>query len=220
MIKAMQKPIEEIADAIEDYSSILNIGCGGCVSVCLAGGQKEVQVLNGDLKGHFKSTGVRKHIDAYTVERQCNLKYLDELDRLVDQYDCFISMACGAGTQLLAERFAGMPVFPAVNTVAIGIDREIGVYEEKCRACGECVIGYTAGVCPVTRCAKSIFNGPCGGTHEDSCEVSEDIPCAWVEIYRRLKFQNRLHHIYKVRQPMPWQNQIQRTVVQPAYARR
>ena len=219
MIKAVQKPIEEIVDAIGGYSRVLNIGCGGCVSVCLAGGQKEVQVLNDGLKRHFKARKKNCRIDEYTVERQCNLKYFEDLDTLVGQYDCLISMACGAGVQLLAERFPGKPVFPAVNTVAIGVDREIGVYEEKCRACGECVLGYTGGVCPVTRCAKAIFNGPCGGTNQGMCEVSQDIPCAWVEIYNRLKAQDRLTDIYKIQPIMPWQNQIQRTVVQPAYAR-
>ena len=220
MIKALRKPLEEIIDAIQEFDRILNIGCGGCTSVCLVGGQKEVQMLNRELNQHFKTQNRSSHLDDYTVERQCNLKYFDGLDARVATYDCLISMACGAGVQLLAERFPNIPVFPAVNTVSIGIDREIGVYEEKCRACGECVLGYTGGICPVTRCAKGIFNGPCGGTNAGKCEVSQDIPCAWVDIYNRLKEQNRLHHILKIRPAMPWRNQIQRTIVQPAYAHR
>jgi ferredoxin len=220
MIKAIQKPIEEIVDAVKEYRHILNIGCGGCVSVCLAGGQKEAQMLNLELNQRFKAEKSASRVDEYTVERQCNLKYYDGLDDLVVKYDCLISMACGAGVQLMAERFPDKPVFPAVNTVAIGIDRQIGVYEEKCRACGECVLGYTAGVCPVTRCAKGLFNGPCGGTNKGKCEVSQEIPCAWVDIYNRLKDQQRLHHIHKIRPVMLWQNQIQRTVVQPAFAHR
>ena len=220
MVKAKQKPVEEIVDAVREYGRILNIGCGGCVSVCLAGGQKEVQMLNKDLNQRFKNENLHNRADAYTVERQCNIKYYEGLDSLVAKYDCLMSMACGAGVQLLAERFPRTPVFPAVNTVSIGIDREIGVYEEKCRACGECVLGYTGGVCPVTRCAKGLFNGPCGGTNKGKCEVSQDIPCAWVDIYNRLKDQNRLHHIHKIRPAMLWQNQTQRTIVQPAYAHR
>jgi hypothetical protein len=123
-------------------------------------------------------------------------------------------MACGAGVQLLAERYAHVPVFPAVNTIAIGIDRDIGIYEERCRSCGECVLSYTAGICPVTRCAKGLFNGPCGGTKITSCEVDDDTPCAWIEIYNRLKTQNRLEDILKVKPPMEWQNTTRRMVVQ------
>ena len=220
MIKAKQKPIEEIMDAVKEYVRILNIGCGGCVSVCLAGGQKEVQALNREINQRLKAENAPGYVEAYIVERQCNLKYFEGLDKLVAKYDCLISMACGAGVQLLAERFPLIPVFPAVNTVSIGVDRDIGVYEEKCRACGECVLGYTGGICPVTRCAKGLFNGPCGGTNRGRCEVSQDIPCAWVDIYNRLKDQNRLHHIHKLRTAMLWQNQIQRTTIQPLYAYR
>ncbi len=220
MIKAMQKPIEEIVDAVKGYGRILNIGCGGCVSVCLVGGQKEVQALNRELARQFKDTGTRSRVDAHTVERQCNMKYYEGLDTLVAKYDCLLSMACGAGVQMLSERFPEIPVFPAVNTVSIGVDREVGVYEEKCRACGQCVLGYTGGICPVTRCAKGLFNGPCGGTNKGKCEVSQDIPCAWVDIYNRLKAQNRLENIQKITDVMLWQNQTQRTIVQPAYAHR
>ena len=220
MIKATPKPLDEIINAVKAYKRILNLGCGGCVSVCLAGGQKEVQEINRELNYRFKLENQSCRIDDYTVERQCNLRYFEGLDDRISGYDCLLSMACGAGVQLLAERFPKLPVFPGVNTVSIGIDREIGVYEEKCRACGECVLGYTGGVCPVTRCAKGLFNGPCGGTNKGKCEVSQEIPCAWIEIYNRLKEQNRLHHIHHIRPPMLWQNQIQRTTVQPAYARR
>lgn len=218
MVKAKRKPIVEIIDSIKEYKRILNVGCGGCVSVCLAGGQKEVLALNTELNLRFKLENAGIQVDAYTVERQCNLTYYGGLDKIAAKYDAIMSMACGAGTQLMAEHFPAIPVFPAVNTIAIGVDREIGVYEEKCRACGECVLGYTAGTCPVTRCAKGLFNGPCGGTNRGKCEVSADVPCAWVDIYERLKAQNRLHHIHKVRMPMLWQNQTQRTVVQEPYA--
>ncbi|MDX9787403.1 MAG: methylenetetrahydrofolate reductase C-terminal domain-containing protein [Desulfobacterales bacterium] len=220
MIKAKRKPIEEIVDSIREYNRILNVGCGGCVSVCLAGGQREVLALNADLNMQFKLENAPNRVDSYTIERQCNLTYYTELDKIAPKYQAIISMACGAGVQLMAERFPNVPVFPAVNTVSIGIDREIGMYEERCRACGECVLGYTGGVCPVTRCAKGLFNGPCGGTNKGKCEVSSEIPCAWVEIYERLKAQNRLHHIKKIRPAMLWQNQTQRTIVQPLYENR
>jgi len=129
-------------------------------------------------------------------------------------------MACGAGVQLMAEMFTDKPVFPALNTVSIGVDREIGMYEEKCRACGECVLAYTGGICPVTRCAKGVFNGPCGGTNQGKCEISQDIPCAWLDIYERLKAQNRLDDIMSIQTPMMWQNQVQRTIVQEPYEKR
>ncbi len=220
MVKGQRKPIDEITGALEKYSNVLNIGCGGCVSVCLAGGQKEVNLLNAELESIYKQNNISKKIEGFTVERQCNMQYLDELDDIAGGYDCLMSMACGAGVQYLAEKFPGKPVFPAINTVAIGIDREIGIYEEKCRACGECVLGYTGGICPVTRCAKGLFNGPCGGTNKGKCEISNDISCAWQDIYERLKGQNRLDDILKIKEPMEWKNQTQRTIIQEPYMKR
>lgn len=220
MVKGKRKPLEEIRAALAPYNKVLITGCGGCVSVCLAGGQKEVNLLIADLKMLLKQTNTPKHLKGYTVERQCNQQFLAELDEAARQAECLVSMACGAGVQYLAERFPNMPVFPAINTLAIGVDREIGVYEEKCRACGECVLAYTGGICPVTRCAKGLFNGPCGGTNKGMCEISNVIPCAWYDIYNRLKEQKRLGDILKIQTPMEWRNQTQRTVIQEAYEKR
>jgi ferredoxin len=204
-------------DAMRPHRRILVIGCGGCVSVCLAGGQKEVILLRDEAISVFRAENLQKRIDGYTVERQCNEKFLQELDDMAPDYDCLVSMACGAGVQYLAERFPDTPVHPALNTVAIGIDRQIGVYEERCRACGQCVLSYTGGICPVTRCSKGLFNGPCGGTSNGHCEISNQIPCAWQEIYERLKRQGRLDDILKLQEPMEWQNQAPRTVIQRGY---
>jgi ferredoxin len=217
VVKGKQKRLEEIMDCIRPLRRILIVGCGGCVSVCLAGGQKEVGLLRTETLAAFRAENLPKTIDGYTVERQCNEKFLMELDDQVGDYDGMVSMACGAGVQYLAERYPDKPVYPALNTIAIGIDRQIGVYEERCRACGECVLAYTAGICPVTRCSKGLFNGPCGGTNRGKCEISDQVPCAWQEIYERLKRQNRLDDILKLQEPMAWQNQVPRTLIQKGY---
>ncbi len=220
MVKAKRKKIKEIENFIKNYTKTLIVGCGGCVSVCLAGGQKEVTALVTELNMLFKLSSIQNRCRGYTVERQCNETYLKELDDIVEGYDCLMSMACGAGVQFLAERFSHIPVFPAVNTTSIGIDRDVGVYEERCRACGECIIGYTGGTCPVTRCAKGLFNGPCGGVRNGMCEAGQEIPCAWVEIYKRLEKQNRLDNILTVFNSVNWRNQVQRTTIQEPYEKR
>jgi len=221
MIIGERKPLEEITDMIKGYQKILNLGCGGCTSICLAGGQREVEDLNGELKKILRADNGSARIDAFTIERQCNADFFGELDNMVSGYDAILSMACGAGVQFVAERYPEKPVFPALNTVFVGVDREIGWYEENCRTCGDCVLGETAGICPVTRCAKGLFNGPCGGTTLDGkCEVNNDVPCAWYEIYERLKKQDRLDCILKIRPPREWENQTQRSLIQEPYKSR
>ena len=220
MIVADRKPLDEIKALVKGYNKVLTVGCGTCVAVCLAGGAKEVGVLNAELKLARKIDGDPIEVGAACVERQCDMEFLEELDPLVDEYDALISMACGAGIQFLAERFPEIPVFPAVDTAFIGVNRDVGWYEERCRACGSCVLGMTAGICPVTMCAKSLFNGPCGGTNTGSCEISNDQPCAWFQIYERLEKQGRLANITEICPANDWRNTTPRTIVQPRYQAR
>lgn len=217
MIVAERKPFEEIKDLLKNYKRVLVAGCGTCVAVCLTGGEKEVDVLTTELDMARKLDDNPIDIAGYTVERQCDHEYLEEFDAKVDAYDAILSMACGAGIQFLAERFPEKPVLPAVNTTFIGVNQDIGWYEERCRACSSCVLGSTGGICPVTMCAKGLYNGPCGGTNRGKCEISSDQPCAWYLIYERLEKQGRLEEILTFTPVQEWENQSPRTLIQPGY---
>lgn len=220
MIIATRKPFEEIKDLLKGYNKVLTVGCGTCVAVCLAGGEKEVGILNAELKIARAISKNPIQLGAVTIERQCDMEFLEELDSSVKEYDALLSMACGAGIQFLAERFPEKPVFPAVDTTAIGVNKDVGWYEERCRACGNCVLGYTAGICPVTMCAKSLFNGPCGGTQGESCEIDKNQPCAWYKIHERLSKQDRLSNIKTIFPATDWRNTTPRTTLQPGYKER
>jgi len=217
MIVAKRKPFDEIKDFLKDYKKVLTAGCGTCVAVCLAGGEKEVSILNSELDMARKLDENPIELGAITVERQCDREYLEAMDSMVDDYDAILSMACGAGIQFLAERYPEKPVFPGVDTSFIGINQGVGWYEERCRSCNSCVLGITGGICPVTMCAKGLYNGPCGGTNQGSCEINKDQPCAWYMIYERLSKQGRLDNILEFTPAQDWKNQIPRTVIQPGY---
>lgn len=220
MIVAERKPFEDIRGLVKGYRKVLIVGCGTCVAVCLAGGEKEVGILKAELEILNRTEDMFSKLDGITVQRQCDREFLAELDEMVPHYDTLLSMACGAGVQFLAERFPEKPVLPAVDTVSIGVNQDVGWYEERCRACGSCVLGMTAGVCPVTMCAKGLFNGPCGGTNGESCEVNDEQPCAWHMIYTRLALQGRLDNILKICPSNDWRNQKPRTTIQPGYEKR
>jgi hypothetical protein len=220
MIIAKVKPLEDVKDMIKGYQRVLNVGCAGCTAICLAGGQREVETLNAKITLAFKAEKVACFIEGFTVERQCDMDFLAELDEMVGHYDALLSMACGAGVQFLAERFPEKRTYPAVDTTFVGVNKDIGWYEERCQCCGECVLGITGGVCPVTMCAKVLFNGPCGGSQDGHCEVSKDIPCAWVEIYKRLTKQGRVENILTFHSARNWRNQIQASMVLEDYKKR
>jgi len=217
MIVAKRKPIEEIKELLSGYQKVLNVGCGTCVSVCLVGGEKEVNILNAEIEMSRKMEDNPIEMGAACVERQCDREFLAALDDKVEAYEALMSMACGVGIQFLAERFPDKPVFPAVNTTGLAVNQDIGWYEERCRSCGNCVLGWTAGICPVTMCAKSLYNGPCGGTNKGSCEIHTDQPCAWHMIYERLSGQGRLDLLMKVHPANDWQDIGPRTLIQPGY---
>jgi ferredoxin len=217
MIVAKRKPFDEIKTFLKDYKKVLTAGCGTCVAVCLAGGEKEVAVLNAELDMARKLDDNPIELGEITIERQCDREYLETLDSMVGEYEAILSMACGAGIQFLAERYPEIPVFPGVDTSFIGVNQDVGWYEERCRSCNSCVLAMTGGICPVTMCAKGLYNGPCGGTNQGSCEINKDQPCAWYRIYERLSNQDRLDNILEFTPVQDWENQIPRTVIQPGY---
>lgn len=192
MIVADQKPIGEIIEQIRPFRKILIAGCNECVTVCEAGGKKEVGILASALRMHFMKEGEDAKIDEITLERQCDHPYLEELRGIIDKYDAVISLACGVGVQFLAEKYFGTPVFPGVNTLFMGVTEERGVWSERCQGCGQCILGKTAGICPISRCAKRLLNGPCGGSTKGKCEISKDLDCAWQLIIDRLRELGRL----------------------------
>jgi ferredoxin len=187
MITAERKPMEELIECLQPYHRILLVGCNECVTVCAAGGRKEVGILSSALQMAFMKEGKTLEVKEMTLERQCDPEYVEELVTHIDQAEAVMSMACGCGVQEIARRFKTKPVFPAVNTTFMGASERQGVWAERCQGCGECVLGLTGGVCPIARCSKRLLNGPCGGSTKGKCEVDPDMDCAWQLIWDRLK---------------------------------
>lgn len=198
MIVANKKPIEEIIGYVKDSSKILVLGCNECVTVCEAGGKKEVGVLSSALRMYFANQGRDVTVDERTLERQCDHEYLEEIRDIADKYDAIISLACGVGIQFTAEKYHSIPVYPGVNTCFLGATEQRGLWTERCQACGTCILAYTGGICPISRCAKRIMNGPCGGSTKGKCEISKETDCAWQLIIDRLKAIGRLDLYEKV----------------------
>ena len=202
MIIAERKPMEEIRQLLAPYKKVLVAGCGTCVTVCWAGGEKEVAILASQLKLARSPQGKKTVILEATVERQCEREMVTEIRDKVAEAEAVVSLACGSGVQTMAEMFEDKPVFPGVNTTFIGMPEEEGLWVEMCGACGDCFLDRTGGVCPIVRCAKGLLNGPCGGTRKGGkCEIDPDKDCAWVLIYRRLEKQGRLDVMRKYYAP-------------------
>lgn len=205
MIVAERKPIKEIAEMIKDYNNILIVGCGTCVTVCFAGGEKEVGILGSALRMLREKEGNNLDTIEKTIERQCEKEMVEPLKEDIEKTEAVLSLACGAGVQTFAEIFSDKIIFPGLNTTFIGSVEEQGVWVENCAACGNCMLDVTLGICPIARCSKNILNGPCGGTTaEGKCEVNNETDCAWYLIYKKLERLGKLEMMEKILPPKDW----------------
>ena len=188
MITAEQKPFEEIHAMIQPYKHVHILGCGTCVTVCMAGGEKEVSILASTLRLANRERGIDMEITEGTIERQCDREFFAEEADALHRADAVLSTACGVGVQFCSEIVEGKRVLPALNTKFYGTTLEEGVWSERCAGCGDCVLDRFGGICPIARCSKSLLNGPCGGSQDGMCEVDqENIDCGWQLIFDRMK---------------------------------
>ena len=173
MIITQKKPIDEVMAMVGDAKRIGIVGCSSCATACATGGQKEAVA-----EYCCMNLGVRGTLKPFQDK----------------QLDCVIGMSCGDGVQVVANNI-NVPVYPSNNTMFLGEAKKLGLFEEACHLCGNCVLGTTGGICPISRCAKSLVNGPCGGAKNGKCEVNPENDCAWILIYNRLKDTNQLEKL-------------------------
>jgi len=199
LIISQHKPFKEIQDMLRGSEKLVLIGCGQCATACKSGGEEELIAMKKNLED------VDKQILAFIVpETSCNYllvrRDLKKIKDALDEADAVLSFACGDGTQTIAK-LVKIPVYPGNNTLFVGEVERVGQYSEACRTCGDCVLGMTGGICPVTRCAKSLLNGPCGGAKNGKCEVNPENDCAWILIYNKLKELNQMDKLTEIHEP-------------------
>ncbi len=204
MIVGSQKPLDEIWEMVKDHKKVLVFGCNTCVAVCHAGGEKEAQTLASALRLRAGQENVAMEVDYLAVQRHCEPEYFEPVMDKVRTYDLVLSTACGVGVNFLAERIGAIPVCPGLNTTFYGAVEKEGVFKELCAGCGDCILHLTGGLCPVARCSKTLMNGPCGGTDNGKCEISQDVDCVWYLIVNRMKELGTLEKLMEIRPPRDW----------------
>jgi len=206
------KPLEEILESVSPYSTVLIAGCDGCTQPPRS--IKEAENLSRllELGGRRRGEHARPYFKVTTIPKQCDSHLVaTALREQLQGIEAVLSLGCGAGVQTIVGVFPDLVVLPAQNTLFIGMeDREGHLLEERCAACGDCLLGLTGGICPVTRCAKGLLNGPCGGCSNGKCEVDPEKDCAWYLIIKQLEKQGRLDTLEEIRPPRDFQ-----TVIRP-----
>jgi ferredoxin len=185
MIISQNKPRQELLNILRDAKKLILIGCGECATACKTGDQESIEELKVFLEENGKEV-LATMVSSISCNKMLVKKELKSIKEAVGQADGIVSMSCGDGVQTIAG-VVSIPVYPSTDTMFLGEAERVGLFTEACRFCGKCVLGDTGAICPITKCAKSLTNGPCGGAKDGQCEVNSDNPCAWIKIYTRLK---------------------------------
>ncbi len=201
MIITEQKPLQEIIDSLKGYTKIFLVGCGECAATCKTGGEAQLSQMKERLEAQGKTVVGTCIPGAPCVASQIKTE-LARNTQAIRQAEAILVLACGLGVQSVRDNDRlGLEALPACNTLFAAVMDAGGSFYEKCSLCGECVLAVTAGICPITLCAKGLLNGPCGGMDKGKCEVDKDKDCAWVLIYRALEKKKKLDTLKVTRQP-------------------
>ncbi len=197
-----QKPFDEIKQQLANFDRLFIIGCGTCTTMTKTGGVDQVL----EMKERLQQLG--KRVSGWTViPTACDEMTevaMKENSQALENASCILAMPCALGVHRISL-YIDRPIIPALDTLFIGVEDTPGYFREVCAQCGQCVLGETAGICPITACHKGLVNGPCGGTNNGKCEVDKEKDCAWTLIYQRLNKQGRLDLMRKYYPPRNFQ---------------
>jgi ferredoxin len=203
-----KKPFEEVLTAIKDTKRIGIVSCGSCAAMCQTGGEEGAKEMAEKLEKEGFEIKLVIVPDEVCDNREM-IKDFRKLDEELQEIDAILTLSCGLGVasivKVLERKHPNIPVFIGTNTEFMGMTERIGRFYMRCRGCGDCLLNETGGICPITTCAKSLMNGPCGGMVRGKCEVGNyEKDCGWVLIYERLKELGRLDLFSKLRDPVDW----------------
>jgi ferredoxin len=204
MIVVKQKEIDWILDRLDGAARVVVMGCGACAAVCFGGGEREVEEVCCALQLARAGGDAAIEFEGLTCKRACDWEFVEPVADTLRAADVVVSLACGAGTNLLAEQLAETRVLPGVDTVFLGTSTGPESWNERCAACGDCILDMTFGLCPVAGCAKTLLNGPCGGSNEGKCEVNPETDCVWAKIVDKARALGRLEELEAVVPPKDW----------------
>jgi ferredoxin len=199
MLFTQNKPTAEVLESLGAEKNIFLLGCNGCAEACETGGEKALSVIKAELEKAGKNVTSTTLVDFLCNKLLVATRLTRETDK-IKQTDSILVLSCGVGVQAVSK-VVDKVVRPAANTVSLGGLQGLWPSDERCQACGDCALDYTGGICPITFCAKSLLNGPCGGTKDGKCEVNSEKDCGWQLIYERLEKVGRLENFKKVRTP-------------------
>lgn len=202
MLISEQKPLEEILDYLEGDKNVFLIGCKGCAEGWGSGGEKQVAEMKDSLREKGKTVTGSVVIDMLCDAALTKLR-LRSYKKEIAAADSVLVLTDGAGVQTVAE-VIDKAIHPGCNTLSSGGAHAEWKEAERCLECGDCMLEFTGGLCPIARCSKHLLNGPCGGSQGGKCEVDPGTPCVWQQIIDRLGKLGQLDRLERLVTPKNW----------------
>jgi len=206
MIITKQKKFEEIIKSV-DKGPVFIVGCNECATLCHTGGEEEVLEMKKKIEeNNINVTGWK------ILEPACHLnndrRLLKPYKAEIEKSKNILVLACGNGVQTISHLYDNKDIISGNDTLFLGEIVRANEFDKRCNMCGECLLDLFEGLCPISRCPKSMLNGPCGGSVNGKCEVDKNLDCIWDEIYKRLKKKGRLNQLNEIQKPKDWSKSL------------
>ena len=202
MIVTRQKDFKELLTSI-DKGPVFIIGCSECATLCKTGGEDEIVKMEADLKKNNIGTTGWVILDP-ACHLQNDKRLLKKNKHEIEKAKKILVLACGNGVQTISEIIKDIDIIAGTDTLFLGEIKRLTDFEKRCIMCGDCIQDLFEGICPISRCPKSMLNGPCGGSIEGICEISPNLDCIWDIIYKRLKEKGQLNRLKEIKKPKNW----------------
>ena len=202
MIITKQKKLEDLIESI-GKGPVFLVGCSECATLCHTGGEEEILALKDALEKENIEVS-----DWIILDPACHLnndkRLLKSHKNNIEKSKSILIMACGNGVQTVGEIYSDKKIITGTDTLFLGEISRINKFDRRCNLCGDCILNLFNGLCPITRCPKSMLNGPCGGVREGKCEINPDLDCIWDIIYKNLKKSGKLDYLKEIQKPKDW----------------
>ncbi len=189
MLKSVWKSLDEIEASLAGKQKIAVISCGVCANLSGTGGAKGLKTMRGLAKKMGKDVLFTQCVIAccsHEVMTQAKSMYLDPVAK---KCDALVMLSCAGGVKSAYLTRPGVPVVAALDSVGSAVitnDSDL-VATSLCSGCGQCVLTFTGGICPVSKCPSKRHYSPCKRSPVDGteCAVDPSKECIWKEIEKR-----------------------------------
>ncbi len=211
MIITKQKPFEELLEKI-GTSTVFLIGCSECATLCHTGGEEDILNMKTQLeKQNISVTGW------IILDPACHFlndkRMLKKEKQNIEKAEKILVFSCGNGVQTVAELITDKEIITGTDSLFLGEIKRTTQFEKRCSMCGDCQLDLFEGFCPITRCPKSMLNGPCGGSTQGKCEINKEMDCVWDLIFKKLQQKNRVDQLKTIQPPKNWSTTESRRIL-------